>query len=180
MGMRPLGVCLLAVFAVLLAGCQRRGPDVPPPAPLPEGEQAVRLTVLRGAGGAMAFVPIYINGQGPFAFALDTGASHSVVSTEVAEQLGLPVAGPPVQTAGVISVGELIPVRVESWRVGDVELPPLTLARVNIPNPPGRQVRLDGLLGSDVLSRYGVIKVDYDGQVLILSPTRTPDGGRGP
>jgi predicted aspartyl protease len=36
-------------------------------------------------------VPIRINGQGPFAFVVDTGANQSVISLELAAKLGLPV-----------------------------------------------------------------------------------------
>src|SRR5665213_2244828 len=33
--------------------------------------------------------PIIVNGSGPFAFVVDTGANQSVISTELAAQLGL-------------------------------------------------------------------------------------------
>jgi Aspartyl protease len=155
-----------AVTLLAVAGCCRE----PRPAPLPEGQQAVRLYVLEGSGGtALALVPVYINDEGPFAFALDTGASHSLVDLEVARKLNLPKAGRPTQITGVTGFSEAIPVRVERWRVGDVELPPWRLVTLKMPDS-GRDVKLAGLFGSDVLSRYGTIQIDYAGQVLILNP----------
>jgi hypothetical protein len=51
-----------AVALLVLPGCCRE----PRPAPLPEGQQAVRLSVLEGPGGtALALVPVYINDEGP-------------------------------------------------------------------------------------------------------------------
>jgi Aspartyl protease len=155
-----------AVALLAVAGCCRE----PRPAPLPEGQQAVRLYVLEGSGGtALALVPVYINDEGPFAFALDTGASHTLVDLEVARKLNLQRAGRPTQITGVTCFSDAIPVRVERWRVGDVELPPWRLVTLKMPDS-GRDVKLAGLFGSDVLSRYGTIQIDYAGQVLILNP----------
>ena len=35
----------------------------------------------------LVIVPTYVNGQGPFGFILDTGASMTMLSTELARQL---------------------------------------------------------------------------------------------
>jgi predicted aspartyl protease len=155
-----------ALLLLLLAGCCRESRL----APLPEGQQAVRLYVLEGSGGtALALVPVYINGEGPFAFALDTGASHTLVDLDVARKLNLPKAGRPTQITGVTGFSEAIPVRIEHWHIGDVELPPWRAVTLKMPNS-GRDVKLAGLFGSDILSRYGTIQIDYAGQVLILNP----------
>ncbi len=117
----------------------------------------------------MALVPVYINGQGPFTFALDTGASHTLIDREIANQLNLKAVGEPVETTGVSAEAEAIPVRVEKWRVGDIELPPRTLITLRMAEP-SRRFKLQGLLGSDILSQFGVVQIDYTGQVLTLRP----------
>ena len=113
---------------------------------------------------------VTINGQGPFRFVLDTGASHPVVNKPVAEQLGLPTIRPSSRAPGILTVGESVPVRVKGWKAGDVDMPTTELVRGATPNPPGRRFRLDGLPGADALSRSGVIHVDFTGQVLVLNP----------
>jgi predicted aspartyl protease len=74
------------------------------------------------------WAPVYINGQGPFRLVLDTGASHSGVTSRVAETLGIPLdASPPVMLRGVTGSAEVPTIRVESLTVGDLTLRPAIL-----------------------------------------------------
>jgi predicted aspartyl protease len=168
--LRSTFFCLLFTFV----GCER-GAKQPthPRGPLPPGQQAVQLIVVRGAAGnTLAFVPVYINKQGPFKFTLDTGASESTIDWELAQRLALPADGDPVTVTGVGSVSEAIPVRVEKWRLGkDVELPSQHLVMLHLAVA-DRKSGIQGLLGSDVLSQFGAVLVDYNGQVLVLHPKR--------
>lgn len=100
-------------------------------------------------------VEVMLNGHGPFRFALDTGASISVVYDRAAEAasvealpgkrvhvLGMTGSGIfPLAEVGKISVGS------ESWENARVALLPLDS---------GFSSRLDGLLGTDFLGRYAV------------------------
>jgi predicted aspartyl protease len=110
---------------------------------------------------------VFIGGHGPFAFALDTGASHSVIDQDLADRLGLPSAGPAVEVTGVAATAEAGQVRVGGWRVGDVLLPGDTVVTIGL-SEPNRRLKMRGLLGSDVLSRFGAVTVDYDHQKLLL------------
>lgn len=159
---------------MMVGGCGFVG-SLTQPAPessaVPVGERTVQLLVLQGPeGSALALVPVYIDGQGPFTFALDTGASHSLIDRRLAERLHLSVAGPPVITTGVASRTTSIPVQVAAWSVGQVRLPARTLVMLDLPRASNEAHQLQGLLGSDVLSLFGTILVDYDGQVLTLDP----------
>ena len=175
-------ICLGSVLLVVSTGCNRveersSGREIPPLAPLPPGKSAVRLNVLRGqGGGAVALADVHINDQGPLTFIVDTGASHSVIQKSVARQLGLPQLEGKIETIGVQSVGEARRVMLDRWRVGDIDLPGLIVSEIDMPAV-SREYRLDGLLGSDVLSRFGAVLIDYDGQVLEFRP-RGPDTGR--
>jgi predicted aspartyl protease len=44
---------------------------------------------LAGAHAPLILVPTFVNGQGPYDFVLDTGASATLLSPELAERLGL-------------------------------------------------------------------------------------------
>jgi len=149
--------------AVGAAGCQR-GPEVPP------GAQAIEMVVLKGRGGeTLALVPVFIEGKGPFAFALDTGASRTVVDRRVAEELGLPPAGGAAEVKGVGGRAVAVPVRVGGWRVGGIELPAGTIDALDLAAD-GRQDGLRGLLGSDILSRFQTVLVDYKRERLVFNP----------
>src|SRR5205085_12695326 len=59
----------------------------------PKGEQTVRIDVIAKTGAqraALALVPVYVHNRGPFLFALDTGASRSLVSSGLVRELHLP------------------------------------------------------------------------------------------
>src|SRR5438034_10516552 len=102
---------LLLVLAVTLfaaTACQHRTENFGP-----SGSHDVKMVVLKGPGGAtMALVPVFIGDKGPFAFALDTGASRTSVDRRVAEEVGLPAVGGEVQVSGVGGKAVGRPVRV--------------------------------------------------------------------
>jgi hypothetical protein len=150
-------------------------PTTEPPA---EGQDLeVPLEIVEGGeGSVLAFVPVMINGEGPFNFALDTGASNSVVDEGVAAELGLEVVGDPAGVQGVTGGTEADIVQVEDWRTGEVDLGARPLISLDLdsggPTGPGIQ----GLIGSDVLSAFGAITVDYESGVLVLRPRAVVEG----
>ena len=72
-----------------------------------------------------------------------------------------------MEMTGVVTTTEAHQVRVGVWRVGDVELPKHKLVALSLSEPDRRQ-KLRGLLGSDVLRRFGAVRMDYDNQRLTL------------
>ncbi len=96
-------------------------------------------------------VEVFINGQGPFAFVVDTGADRSTVSSTLAAKLGLQ-PGRDVMLHGVggsaLTPTAKVPLMVAGdSRMKDSELPVL---------PPER-LGVDGLLGVDMLDNRNVI-----------------------
>jgi Aspartyl protease len=135
-----------------------------------EGTIRVPLVVLQAPDGStLALVPVTINGQGPFRFALDTGASKSLIDATLSDQLGLPVVGNAGQVTGVTGAANAELVSVTNWQAGSVVLNQNQIIRLDLGGASGGG-QLQGLLGSDILSTYGAIQVDYVNQVLILTP----------
>jgi predicted aspartyl protease len=132
-----------------------------------DAPRSVKLRVLSGPGGVFAFLRVYIGGRGPFAFTVDTGASHSVVDFDVVRRLGLKTIGAPVEVTGITCRGEAGRLRMARWRAGTVRLPAGEIQTIDMPDP-GGGIEIDGLLGSDVLSTFGAITVDYEGERLFL------------
>src|SRR5262245_56308313 len=59
----------------------------PAPAAAPAGPEFATRTTFDRIGRIVA--PVMVNGQGPFKFMVDTGANHSLISTAIAERLGI-------------------------------------------------------------------------------------------
>jgi predicted aspartyl protease len=132
-------------------------------------DEQAPLKVVRQGKQVLALVAIRINGHGPYSFALDTGASRSLIDTQVAKELGVPEAGGAGKIGGVNGVRKAVYVKVRSWSMGSVRLPRTALVMSNLPFGNASH-GIQGLLGSDVLSRYDVITIDYSRQLLQLHP----------
>jgi predicted aspartyl protease len=143
--------------ALLIAGCGSAATK----------ELRVEMQVIEEGKQVIALVPVTINGKGPFTFALDTGASQSLIDTQVAKKLAVPKTGNHPKIAGVSSVEKMATVKVKNWSVGDIALPATTIVAGNLPfgNAKGG---VQGLLGSDMLSRFDVVTIDYAHEVLRL------------
>ncbi|WP_246203864.1 retropepsin-like aspartic protease [Streptomyces tailanensis] len=122
----------------------------------------------RGAGRPDAGVrPGDHRRRGPFKFALDTGASTSVVDDDVADRVGLEPTGERRSVSGVLGSGQVPVAQVGQWEVGDVRLDPGEVTVIDL-GPPGEGGSIQGLLGSDMLSDFGSITIDYDDSVLTI------------
>jgi predicted aspartyl protease len=171
-------VSALFVVASFAAGCSgsqsepqatqaRTQPDTatvtveaePPPA------REVRLRVDSGSFGVFAFARVFIGGKGPFTFTVDTGASHSVIDYDLVQKLRIRTIGAPLTVTGITCRGQAARIRVSHWRVGRVSLPAREIQTIDMPDPGGG---VDGLLGSDILSTFGAITVDYARERLVL------------
>jgi len=151
------------LLGLAVGGCGRIGEPIQQ-----GGAQVVNLRVVQGpGGGTLAFLPVTINGKGPFAFALDTGASHSVVDSSIADQLNLKSDGATVEMSGVAAELPGTPVEVDDWSVEGVKLPGKTVVAAKLSSRIS-QGGMEGLLGSDVLSTFDEITIDYVNQQLIL------------
>ena len=132
-----------------------------------DGGERVPLTVSVVAGQVAETVDVCIDNQGPYPFILDTGAGQSTIDAGLAHRLHLASAGAATEFAGVGCTGTARPVSVGSWSLDGVPLSAQQLTAATLPQMggPGEPV---GLLGSDVLSRFGAIRVDFGAGVMVL------------
>lgn len=131
-------------------------------------QQSIPIRVAEQPGGSVIVtIDVAIEGQGPFSFILDTGASLSAIDRTLAEELNLPDSGLTGSATGLIAETRAALVRVERWRLDGVDLSPGRLVVLDLQQA-GAPVPFRGLLGSDVLSRYGSVTIDYEQSRLIL------------
>ena len=142
-----------------------------PPAPTPTpvvtgaartGEVTLPMRVVRGNGGTLVYVPMKVNGHGPYEFVLDTGSSNSSVDRSLVRRLGLPHTGQQHPVQGVTGSGMVPVVRVRRWSLGGVPLRGASLSVVDL------VIGVGGLLGSDELCRFGNVSLDFRHNRLVI------------
>jgi predicted aspartyl protease len=183
----PLVLAAGLAIGLLAAGCGGGGPSAPtvhvepevnfalPPASvgcsaattLPDGALRVPMTVSTEAGQVAELVNVCIDGAGPYPFVLDTGAGQSTIDAGLARRLHLAHAGQSTLFAGVGCTGTAQPVSVTAWSLEGVDLSAQNLTSATLPQIGGRGEPV-GLLGSDVLSRFGGVRVDFAAGALVL------------
>jgi predicted aspartyl protease len=133
----------------------------------PAGGETVPLTVSVVAGQVAETVDVCIGNEGPYPFILDTGAGQSTIDAGLAHRLHLASAGSATEFAGVGCTGTARPISVGTWSLDGVELAAQQLTAATLPQMGGKG-EPDGLLGSDVLSRFGGVRVDFTAGALVL------------
>jgi predicted aspartyl protease len=116
----------------------------------------------RLAGGAQPLIllPTHVNGAGPFEFILDTGAGTSLLSTELAQRLKVPILGTKEgqSAGGKISVSLA---KVDSLAVGQVKLDGVDVGIVDLGHIAKTiGTKIDGDVGYNFLKHF-CIKIDY-------------------
>lgn len=180
-----IGIALsVLVLAALVTGPGKRAstvhvePEVTfalPPAetgcsgatPQAGGGDRVPLTVSVVAGQVAETVDVCVGDHGPYPFIIDTGTGRSVIDAGLAHRLHLASAGAATEFAGVGCTGTARPVTVGNWSLDGVDLAAQQLSAATLPQMGGKDEPV-GLLGSDVLSRFGGVRIDFGAGALVL------------
>ena len=129
---------------------------------------------LAGSKQALILLPAFVDGRGPYSFVLDTGATATVVSNELADALALP-RGEGQEGRGAAGKMTLVKSQLPSLTVGKetVESLPVSVTDLGFL---GRAmgVQVDGALGHSFLRNF-VMTLDYATNTLAL---RRPIGGK--
>jgi predicted aspartyl protease len=135
--------------------------DLAPPTSDPPGTIRVPVQMT----GASVIVPVTLNRRLKTFLALDTGATTTMISHRIANNLGLRTDGPRVVATTVNGHVSIPLARLGSIKVGEAEVHNLAVT-VHDLSP---ATRVDGLLGLDFLKRFHV-SIDSRNQHLILAP----------
>jgi predicted aspartyl protease len=119
---------------------------------------------------AAILVPVKINGQGPYTFVLDTGATFTCIDQPLATELKLPEwnqqvgIGIAVPTANAAKL-----VDVETLEVGTASAQKLKACVIDFKNFQSAGLNIHGLLGLNFLKSYHV-NIDFQRKVVKLDP----------
>lgn len=104
-------------------------------------------------------VPVFVNGQGPFTFLLDTGSSHTTLGSRLAGRLALPiVAQVRVTTPAGVQLQPVV--AVEHLAIGNARVENLMPSVVSIAELRSLEPGIDGVVGQDFLKAFDYT-VDY-------------------
>ncbi len=97
---------------------------------------------------------VYVDGQGPFTFLIDTASSRSLIYEHVRARLGLVQSQPQMLTVyGINEKSSALPVRPKALSIGGEAIGGLVVGVL----PDRADSTLDGVLGIDALARYFVV-----------------------
>ena len=119
-------------------------------------------------------VEAYINGEGPFKFVVDTGASGSMVSADLAKKLGLPQAG----SVLVSAPNNPNPIRAPQHRIRRLVVGDITIFRLNataiLDQAFAESLGADGILSASDFRGY-LVTFDYRQRQMLLTPGKLPE-----
>lgn len=114
-------------------------------------------------------LPTYVNGFGPFAFILDTGASHCLVATDVAAAVGISGSA---EHRAIGTAGEVVLLAsvAEHIRVADTTIANVPIGVTDELTRIGAAIgsRVDGAIGYEFL-RHTCTTVNYPAQTIAFS-----------
>jgi hypothetical protein len=112
-------------------------------------------------------VPVMINGRGPFRFIVDTGASDSTVSPQLAQTLGLKSTEDAILLDGITGTSRVPSVGIDELKAGDLTFKAIRLPVVWAPVMAGA----DGILGVAGLKSERIV-VDFARNRVTVSRAR--------
>lgn len=115
------------------------------------------------------WAPVLINGKGPFRLVLDTGATRSAVTRNVAEKLGLPIREGSVRLRGVTGSSVVASVRVDQFEVGD-----LLVAGTTMPIVADAFGGAEGVLGAEGLADKRIVIEFLADRITVARSHRQP------
>jgi predicted aspartyl protease len=113
---------------------------------------------------SLVVVPVFINGRGPYRFLLDTGATNTIVSNRVADQLNIPIG----KTETVLTAGGSVAATkrmIDVIRIGNAQIIQVPIIAADLKLM--QTLHIDGIIGEDCLRQFK-ISIDYAHQLLTI------------
>lgn len=141
------------------------------PAPVlekPDIDVKIPLTEKSG----LLWIPVKINGK-TYDFIFDTGASLSFISMDLANEFGAKIISKPVFVGGSGGGGNLQRGLIEKMDVGPISFRNMLALVSNNPSADD-PIKVDAVLGMDIIKRLGEIRIDMSDLCLTIPAHNTP------
>ncbi len=135
--------------------------------PAPTGKRSFPFVSQVNGGGVTVVAQVSLRGTRS-GFVVDTGASVTQLDTGLATKVALARAGAPTRIGAVTCSTSVQPVRFDNASIGSVKLPTVTAVSSKSALTTKSNGKVQGLIGSDILSTFGVVTFDFMHQKLIL------------
>jgi predicted aspartyl protease len=139
---------------------------------------AARLDFTMGPRGHL-LMPAIINGSAQGTFALDTGASSTVITPEFAARVDSLKRGESAHAIGAHSTTSVEIVRLESLRLGELDIGEGRAVIMDLSHVNGPDMTLDGIVGNNYLDQFDVVIDLADSEAILLqrgSLSQSADG----
>jgi hypothetical protein len=182
---RLLTVLAPIALAAILTGCGGSSSGVVLPskadgcegAVTSGGKTTIPVTVSNFDEGKAVFANVCVGEKGPFPFFIDTGSAGSEIDGKLAEELHLKGVGKAQVAGGAGCSFRTRPVRMPTWSVAGIPLEGQSVGAVDdaaIYEASGAV----GTIGSDVLARFGAVRIDYKAETMTVEGSEgQPIGG---
>lgn len=160
-----MSIVMLAALAALSANTTPPILPTIPPATIDNSLEITGDAVAAEQSKTRMFIPVEIDGKGPFRFLVDSGADRSVIGAALATELGLP-AGNIVKLQGMAGAARVGTVRIETIKLGQS-----TIDNIAAPALPERYIGAQGLVGIDALADQRLM-LDFDRKTITVQDSR--------
>jgi predicted aspartyl protease len=114
----------------------------------------------------LIFTTVMVNGKGPYQFAIDTGATQTVVSEKLAKEAGLEtITSTVVFGIGGTGKADTKLYKMKTFAVGDITVKNSPVGTFN--DPLISQIA-DGILGTSMFSDF-IVSIDYPSSQMVLT-----------
>lgn len=127
--------------------------------------------------GKLLYVPVRVNGHGPYWFCVDSGAHHTIIDPFIVKELGLRVTSSTTTKGtgeGDVPVQRVAPIEVAVGGVTMRVAEPWVIDLSGVPIPTSTH----GLIGAELLERY-VVELDPEHATLRIFDPKTFRPPRG-
>jgi len=134
--------------------------------------EEVEVVAVRPDASQRMTVPVSLGGEGPFRFLVDTGSQTTVLSSQVARRLSLPVT----RSARIIGVGGES--QAPTTRINRLALGRRTYDDLEVALLDGGHIGAQGILGTDSLQGQRLL-IDFEKGLIAVSDARSLGGSGG-
>lgn len=142
------------------------------PAPILEKPNTDIIIPFSEISDTLLYVPVTIN-EKAYDFIFDTGASTSLISYNLAKEIGAEIIGNSMYVGGATGGGDLQRAFIKEMNIGAISYKNVLTFVDSNPTPEEVSISVDAILGMDFIKRLGEVQIDMLNKTLIVPSKKT-------